>query len=296
VQIIRGYYFNEGRNDKLKTVIEYLFNARVKAKAAKNKIQVVYKLMMNSAYGKTLLKPIEDKTVIKSHKDMQTFVQRNYNFIKTIDYLNTKDEEEQTAYDKAKIKIIKPIDTHFNNCHCGVEILAMSKRIMNRVMCLADDCKIPIYYQDTDSMHCPDQDVPALEKLFKARYGYTLTGKGMEQFHCDFDSSKLKGDLVATESIFLGKKCYIDKLQGINKDTGEVDYDYHVRMKGMNLRGIQHRAEEHFDGDLMKVYDAMYYGVKLPFDMCGGGKKAQFEFNSNMTITSKKEFIRWMQF
>jgi len=29
----------------------------------------------------------------------------------------------------------------------------MSKRIMNEVMCLAEDLGIEIYYTDTDSMH-----------------------------------------------------------------------------------------------------------------------------------------------
>jgi len=294
VEIIRGYYYNEGRNEKLKTVIEHLFNERVKAKAKGNKIQIVFKLMMNSSYGKTLLKPIEDQIFIKTQKELNTFINRSYNFIKTIEPLNTK--ETQTDYDKSKVKVIKSIDEHFNNCHCGVEILAMSKRIMNRVMCLADECKIKIFYQDTDSMHLPDQDVKPLEKLFKARYGYGLTGKGLKHFHCDFDSKKLKGDLTAVESVFLGKKCYIDKLEGINKETGKIDHDYHIRMKGMNKRGVEHRADESFKGNVMAVFDAMYYGVKLPFDMCGGGKKSQFEFKTNMTITSKKAFIRVMQF
>ena len=292
VEIIRGYYYNEGRNEKLKTVIEHLFNERVKAKANGNKIQIVYKLMMNASYGKTLLKPIEDQIFIKTQKELNVFINRNYQNIKTIVPLNTK--ETQTDYDKSKIKVIKSVDEHFNNCHCGVEILAMSKRIMNRVMCLADDFKIKILYQDTDSMHLPDKDVKPLEKLFKARYGYGLTGKGLKHFHCDFDSKKLKGDLTSVESVFLMKKCYIDKLEGINKETGKIDHDYHIRMKGMNKRGVEHRADESFKGDVMAVYDAMYYGVKLPFDMCGGGKKSQFEFKSNMTITSKKAFIRVM--
>ena len=35
--------------------------------------------------------------------------------------------------------------------HCGVEILSMSKRIMNNVFSCADDCGVKIYDQDTDS-------------------------------------------------------------------------------------------------------------------------------------------------
>lgn len=32
-------------------------------------------------------------------------------------------------------------------------ILDMSKRIMNEVICLAEDLKIKLFYQDTDSIH-----------------------------------------------------------------------------------------------------------------------------------------------
>ena len=37
-----------------------------------------------------------------------------------------------------------PINEHFSLPHIGIEILSMSKRIMNRVMCLAEDLNIKI--------------------------------------------------------------------------------------------------------------------------------------------------------
>ena len=37
--------------------------------------------------------------------------------------------------------------------YIGVMILSISKRIMNEVICTAEDYGIEIYYQDTDSMH-----------------------------------------------------------------------------------------------------------------------------------------------
>ena len=47
----------------------------------------------------------------------------------------------------------KSIDTYVSNTLLGVQILSMSKRIMNEVICLAEDNHIKIFYQDTDSMH-----------------------------------------------------------------------------------------------------------------------------------------------
>ena len=43
--------------------------------------------------------------------------------------------------------------SHFNYVHCGVDILSMSKRIVNKVFSFADDLGIKIYYQDTDNIH-----------------------------------------------------------------------------------------------------------------------------------------------
>ena len=87
--IIRGYYYDEGRNNKLKDVISYLFQQRIEAKKNKNPIQAVFKLLMNSAYGKTLLKPIEDETKYIScygdeNKTYENYVCKHYNSIKEI--------------------------------------------------------------------------------------------------------------------------------------------------------------------------------------------------------------------
>ena len=48
---------------------------------------------------------------------------------------------------------------HFNDVHCGVEIPPMSKRIMNKVFDVSNDCGVKIYYQDTDPIHLNYDDV-----------------------------------------------------------------------------------------------------------------------------------------
>ena len=77
--------------------------------------------------------------------------------------------------------------SHCNYCHCGVEILSMSTRIMNEVMCSAKDWDLRIFYQDTDSMHMNYDELEILTKEFKATYGRELVGKNMGQFHIDFE-------------------------------------------------------------------------------------------------------------
>ena len=56
--------------------------------------------------------------------------------------------------------------SHFNYVHCGVEILSMSKRIMNKVFSCADDLGIKIYYQDTDSIHLNYDEVPNIVEQY----------------------------------------------------------------------------------------------------------------------------------
>jgi hypothetical protein len=61
--IIRGYYFNEGFNDKIKICIEYLFNKRLELKNKKNPAEVLYKLLINQL-GKI---PTSDEIKISSN-------------------------------------------------------------------------------------------------------------------------------------------------------------------------------------------------------------------------------------
>ena len=64
-----GYYYDQGRNNKVNHVIEYLYNLRLKLKRDKNPAQIVIKLLMNSMYGKTIIKPVETDTIVKDNRD-----------------------------------------------------------------------------------------------------------------------------------------------------------------------------------------------------------------------------------
>jgi len=299
-EIIRGYYFDEGVNKKSKKIIRFLFNERLKKKKEENPIQEIYKLIMNSSYGKTVMKPIETDLVIISGKaELDKYIQFNYNSI--LEYVRVDDSN------KYKVKIIKPIDEHFSRPQVGVNILSMSKRIMNEVMCLAEDEGIFIYYQDTDSMHMPLDDVPKLEKAFKKKYNRVLTGKGLGQFHIDFnmydkDGEKIKGvaNIRSVESYFLGKKCYIDHLIG-EKDGVTIE-DYHIRMKGITGNSIAYKAH-HLNINELELYKKLYNHEKVDFNLLlglnGHGdivSNCSFKYNKDMSIESNINFMREISF
>lgn len=283
-EVIRGYYFNDGHNDKINKVIEYIFSKRLELKKVKNPAELTYKLIMNNAYGKSIMKPIETEVkIFTDEKEFDVYIDRNYNWINNFNTFGIDD-------DKYKVNVIKKLDEHFNICQVGVEILSMSKRIMNEVLCLAEEKEIKIYYQDTDSMHIEEQDIEPLSDAFTKKYNRELIGKNMGQFHSDF-SLDGASDVYATKSIFLGKKSYIDELKGVSK-TGEIITGYHIRMKGIPNACIEYTAEKLNLNNPFELYQQLLEGKKISFDLTQDGKKDFFEFTKDYKVMTKNEFMR----
>ena len=298
LNILEGYYYNSGRNPTCKSVIRYLYDTRVQKKKQKNPIQAVYKLIMNSAYGKTILKPIVDDIMVvnKTGYDKKTkkyvdnwnnYLGKNYNYIKDFT-------------DCGKVVIVKKhksILDHYNNAHIGVEVLSKSKNIMNKVMCLGEDLGLKQYTQDTDSIHIDYDEVNILGKAYRKKYNTELIGNDMGQFHIDFDLEGSVGDIWATDSIFLGKKCYIDKLESRDKDNKPI-YGHHIRMKGITHSSIDYTAKKDFGGNVLKMYEHLFNGKSVNFDLLCGGEKDMFKSEKDMTIRTLKcgEFSREVSF
>lgn len=287
-EVICGYYYDEGRNETIREVITKVFNMRKEMKRVGNPIQEVYKLIMNSGYGKSILKPIEkEERVFDSSKEKDKWVSRYYNYI--------VEAEQGYECDKWIVKQHKAINEHFNNCVFGVEVLSMSKRIMNEVMCLAEDNELTAYYQDTDSIHMKYDQVAVLKQKFSEKYGREIDGKDLGQFHIDFE---LKGaetkTIYAEKSIFLGKKCYIDMLVGLDENGNEIRGE-HLRMKGIPNSSIYYTAER-LGCSVYNIYEKLYEGEEINFDLLEGGNKVQFEFNKNMSVFISQDFKRTIKF
>ena len=169
----------------INTVIRHLYSKRKELKRAKNPAQLVIKEIMNSMYGKTILKPIDTEIVVKTEQYYHNYVSFNYNCI----------QSSIKVGDRYYIKKIKTILNHFNYVHCGVEILSTSKRIMNEVMTLAEDLGLSIWYQDTDSMHINYEEVELLAMGFKKKYRREVISDEVSQFHVDFDLDDACGEI-----------------------------------------------------------------------------------------------------
>merc|ERR1711966_213661 len=106
----------------------------------------------------------------------------------------------------------------------------MSKRIMNKVFSSAVDIGVKVYYQDTDSIHLNYDDVDKVVKRYKEKCGLELVGEDLGNFHIDFSMDKANSEIYAIESLFLGKKTYIDILESTDKAGNTINSE-HVRMK-----------------------------------------------------------------
>jgi hypothetical protein len=275
--IKRGYIYNNGRNPKLPELATLLFDKRVQYKKQKNPIQEVFKLIGNSIYGKTIQKPIDTENAIVNEKHRMKYMSLHFNQITKATKVY---HSEKWVIEKEKSNL-----NQYSLVHCGVEILSTSKRMMNEVMCLSEEHKIECYYTDTDSIHIDRRidpfgktPVERLGELYTEKYGRQLIGKGIGQFHCDFSfpysdhniDAKNPHTIYSEKFIAGGKKMYIDRIV-CEMENGQKHYAYHCRLKGIITKSIFIKAKE-MKTDAMGIYERMYDGEKMKFDLQAGGK------------------------
>lgn len=316
-EILQGVYFDEGRNTKIRDIVRDLYDRRRVFKQQKNPIQIVLKLIMNAMYGRLVLKPIDNQVIFKSDIDhledphlrhqkkaeLDNFYEQHFYRIKRVT------EMLPGSPWTWRFDCLKDINEHYNAPHLGSEVLAYSKRIMNRVMCLAEDNKIEIYYQDTDSMHIKRRDIKPLADAFRERYGSELIGNDLGQFHSDFDLEDMSGgihkenkswpkfkdeDIMSTLFIGVGKKAYLDCLVAPTDDSSTIE-GYHVRLKGIPTKAIYEYCIEK-GVTLVELFEELYDGKSHTFNIAAGGRP-MFVSNRNMTVSNRTGgFHRAVQF
>lgn len=289
-KIIRGYYYNEGRNNKIKEFIEDLYNERKIKKNERNPIEKCYKLLLNAFYGKTIQNPIYKnyKFIYGKEKSMNHFLFNTATMISS-----TKISEELYMLEEHKA-----IHNHFSLPQVGIEILSVSKRIMNEVICLAEDLDIKMYYQDTDSIQMEDGKIDELSIEYKKLYNKDLMGKELGQFSSDFDNTSTDRPAVSKESIYLGKKCYINKISCLN--NGVETFEYHCRMKGIpssciknfQCKNLSSSSNKSYD-NVLDIYKDLYNKEIIEFELID---KLAFKYNKNFTFSHYDEFKRKIAF
>jgi len=159
-------------------------------------------------------------------------------------------------------------------------------------MCLAEDLDIDMYYTDTDSIHIDNSKINLLADEYRKINNKELIGSNMGQFHSDFDSNILKGEVLAKRSIFLGKKCYIDEL--VSNESPDL-IDYHIRLKGIPNQSILHYCKQNTITPF-ELYNQLYNGNEITFDLTCDNMKVNFKFHNDMSISTLDSFDRKIKF
>ena len=309
-EFIDGYEWNNGFSYKIKEVVSELYKKRSKFKKEGNPIQSVIKLLLNSIYGKTLLndRPTKEK-IVSNKKFIKSFDTKE----EVVYYLKEKVDNEKLEYyyveenngkyniyrddiqfniskefnnlisveefnGSAIMKINKKTTEHFNRVHIGINILDHSKRLMNKVICLAEDHGINVYYQDTDSLFIDENSVKKLNELYKNKYNEIMLGNELGQFSNDFEINGCN-KVVSKRSIFIGKKKYLCELEGKNANN-EIIKENKIRMNGVRTDAIKLKSND-YGGDIYGIYNELYDGKGLEFDNSVGGRVATFKYRNN---------------
>lgn len=304
-EFIRGYYFDEGFNDKIVSTTQELFDLRTEFKKAGNAIEQAYKAILTSIYGKNLEKSHDNnKVFIEGSKDFGVYFSKNtanissFDIIKKYSYTNKKGE--LINKDKYVLTVRDNAKQHFNNIHHGIQILSMSKRIMNELINTAEDIGFEIFYIDTDSIKIKDSQTKLLGYVYKSKYERELYGKTLGTFHSDYKTFKGYEEGIADSSTMVGKKAYCDVVRYKSLDKSKPDkIDYKISMKGVPIAAIKNKY--HIKNGV-KVYmpipeqfERLYQGKAIKYDL--GNNGCFMEHKKNMTICHReKEFIRCVKF
>ena len=164
----------------------------------------------------------------------------------------------------------------------------MSKRIMNKVFSCAGGLNIKIYYQDTEYTRLNYDDVDKVVEGYKDKCGLELVGEALGNFHVDFDMNGANSEIYVVESLFLGKKTYIDISESTDKDGKTIDSE-HIRMKGIPTSCIQYYAKQH-NITVLYIYKKLYNNEVIKFDLTNGGNNFVCRNNKDHTIPNVADF------
>ena len=334
-EIEQGYYFDEGRNNILPKLTNYLYEERKNLKKDNNKAEQIYKLILNSIFGKTALKAFDCELVIKSTekyigkaenwedvkkyyitKKTKKFNEDLYNqdlgfislgggkcFINEAKKYIRRNYNNIAEWDiRGKYYFIKKnynVGEHKNRCHVAVEILDMSKRTLNEVLCLAYGSKIKVGIIDTDSVQLSKKDVVKISLEYSLNYNknpnYYLHknffGKKLGQWDNDFKMSgsknindildmknKIKSNIESIGAVYLAKKMYIHHLKAATGEEG-----FHIRMKGVPTRAIYYYCYKN-NCSPFDIFESLYHGNSVLFDLTCGGYFKKFEYDKKLEL------------
>lgn len=296
---IDGYWTTEGYNDAIVSLTDKLYNERLRYKKEGNSMQIVLKLIGNSIYGFTILKPSKYKESFSCRQD------KNSEYMTPVGVNNGKVVFHQ--------KVFKNMFDHSNYAQIGTYVLSNTKLIMNRFKwAISESAKIAkakglmdvncpsAFITDTDSM----QYLKLLDKdmidIFTNKFGYSPDGGKIGQSKIDYEVPKIdkkydKVESYAYESFFIGRKIYLSRIvHKFYKDNILIEEKKtnHARHKGIPKNALENAAK--CEGveltSLRDTYDALLRNRMVSFDLCKNNVRLDIKFATGISV--KTSFIR----
>lgn len=217
-------------NTKINEVIIRLFMVRAAYKNdGKKQLSDVIKRLLNSCYGKTIMKVSDSKWYIDPKSSKDDVIMESFQL-----------DDSNALYPTTMVRKLSPTFGEKNFSHFGVMILSMSKKIMNEVLRLAKYGSI--FYQDTDSYHILKSEVEPLSEIFKKVFKKELQGKNLCQLHIDYDCEGRNLDnITSVLSVYICPKVYFEWLSDIADMKFEENF---FRCKGVPEKSIIKYCEE----------------------------------------------------
>ena len=269
-------------NTKFGEAVKKVYDVRLKAKADNNTgLSSICKLILNSTYGKTQTRLSNIETCIlnnkKWDKEKKEYVEdtkyndylvNNFHTIKQCDSLN----DDQHTVTKFKF------DSSYNFIQMSVKILDMSKRIMNELFNTMRNLKVDYIYTDTDSVYLETQHLDKVVSSYNTEYNREMIGKYLLQFSNDLEVNGK--DAVSKESLFLGKKSYLCKLE-----TEDCEKGMKVTMKGIPKTSLLNCCKEKYKNNMLDLYKDLANENKVQVVINFSSFNPSFDFNEHGVLT-----------
>lgn len=334
-EIEYGLYFPDGYNNTINSVINNLKELRDKYKKEKNPLQEIVKLIMNSSYGKTLIKKSDSKNKFFTGTEMQLneYIMKNNIICETYTINSNINKKHENVY---QLHIKEEDIEHANCAHVGSSILGYSKYIMSKPKIIADgiyryfhnydmtsdelDMKIKIFldkylennprseeikaymmfYTDTDSMMASYECIFLTMSIYEEIYDESLDGEDFGQFHIDFEMSNKKlVNVFGIKAIFLNKKEYCIVLQGYNPETDQFEYEEKMAFKGVQNNRIIDYGYESYPDHQFPVYELFISNKIYEIETIGNDTfKVVYHQKGNISTsaTSQKKELNLKQY
>ena len=172
IEIINGYYFNKGFNNKINSFSKLLYDLR--------SIELLNKLgknMLSSLYGKSLQNSQQFNIRLVPASKIVEFIAENGNFI--FDMNKSKRTKVYT------VRLLKSSYISFNLPQFGACVLSESRKRINEIIDFCNKEDITIYSIKTDSFVINSDDIKKFEQKYKI-------GRELGEFKIEYEATHVK--------------------------------------------------------------------------------------------------------